>query len=194
MLIASTVSFAVLTFVMWDELKELTPKFGWPNYITAFRYILLLIGGLGYTFFNDLLMFIILGVAVLLDGLDGIVARKTNSSTTFGKYFDMEIDAIFVMLMSLIFFLTGVLPWWILIAGFLRYVFGVVFYFLPEAKEHKKEKIASIIAGTCFVLLLAILVVPVTWVFWVGLAVVGLLCFSFARGLWQYIFAMVKPG
>lgn len=58
-------------------------------------------------------------VVLVLDGLDGALARRLDESTPFGAHFDMETDALFVELLCVELVRTG-LPAWVLIAGALR--------------------------------------------------------------------------
>ncbi|WP_018168522.1 CDP-alcohol phosphatidyltransferase family protein [Thioalkalivibrio sp. ALMg9] len=63
------------------------------------------------------------GLALLLDGLDGAVARRTDSATAFGARFDMELDAAMILALSVLAWqMTAVGPWVILI-GLMRYAF-----------------------------------------------------------------------
>ncbi|WP_018861731.1 CDP-alcohol phosphatidyltransferase family protein [Thioalkalivibrio sp. ALJ3] len=63
------------------------------------------------------------GTALILDGVDGAVARRTGSRTAFGARFDMELDAAIILALSiLVWWMTAVGPWVVLI-GAMRYVF-----------------------------------------------------------------------
>ncbi|WP_026279732.1 CDP-alcohol phosphatidyltransferase family protein [Thioalkalivibrio sp. ALJ16] len=62
-------------------------------------------------------------VALLLDGVDGAVARRSGSSTAYGARFDMELDAAMILALALLAWqLTPVGPWVVLI-GLMRYAF-----------------------------------------------------------------------
>ncbi len=39
-------------------------------------------------------------VAIVLDGVDGWVARRTGTASTFGARFDMEVDAFLILVLS----------------------------------------------------------------------------------------------
>ncbi len=69
----------------------------------------------------------LLGVALLalvLDGVDGAVARRTGSATQVGAVLDAETDAVMMMALSVI-AVHQVGPW-IVLAGGLRYLFGIL--------------------------------------------------------------------
>ena len=64
---------------------------------------------------------VVLAVAVLLlDGVDGRVARRTGTVTPFGARFDMETDALLILVLSTL--LVGPLGWWVLASGLARYL------------------------------------------------------------------------
>jgi phosphatidylglycerophosphate synthase len=60
-------------------------------------------------------------VALLLDAVDGQVARRTRTATTVGARFDMEVDAFLIFILS-VFVARSVGPW-VLTIGLARYVF-----------------------------------------------------------------------
>ncbi|WP_344361826.1 CDP-alcohol phosphatidyltransferase family protein [Streptomyces gobitricini] len=60
-------------------------------------------------------------VALVLDAVDGRVARRTGTSSPFGARFDMEVDAFLILVLSVQVALSmGV---WVLAIGAMRYVF-----------------------------------------------------------------------
>jgi phosphatidylglycerophosphate synthase len=64
-------------------------------------------------------------VALLLDGVDGQVARRTGTTSAFGARFDMEADSFLVLVLSL--YVAGSAGWWVLAIGGMRYayLFGI---------------------------------------------------------------------
>ncbi|MEU2571698.1 CDP-alcohol phosphatidyltransferase family protein [Streptomyces althioticus] len=60
-------------------------------------------------------------VALILDGVDGKVARRTGTSTALGARFDMEVDAFLILMLS-VYVSTAMGPW-VLLIGAMRYVF-----------------------------------------------------------------------
>jgi phosphatidylglycerophosphate synthase len=65
-------------------------------------------------------------VVLVLDGVDGWVARRFGEASVFGAYFDMETDAYLILMLCLVLYLDGALSAWVLSAGALRYAFVVV--------------------------------------------------------------------
>ena len=67
---------------------------------------------------------VVLGtVALVLDGVDGWVARRTGSGTGFGARFDMETDALLLVVLSLLAWRSGQVGAWVLGIGAMRYLF-----------------------------------------------------------------------
>lgn len=59
-------------------------------------------------------------VALLLDGVDGQVARRTGTASRFGARFDMEVDALLVLVLSI--HVARELGPWVLLIGAARYL------------------------------------------------------------------------
>jgi phosphatidylglycerophosphate synthase len=79
----------------------------------------------------------IAGASTLLavfDGVDGWLARRSGLTSAFGARFDMEVDALLVMILSLLIWQYGKAPWWIVFAGLLRYVFVVSGWIWPRMR------------------------------------------------------------
>jgi len=60
-------------------------------------------------------------LALACDGLDGWVARRTGTETAFGARFDMELDALLILVLSLCVLVTGKAGGWVLAIGGMRY-------------------------------------------------------------------------
>ncbi|MFJ9601616.1 CDP-alcohol phosphatidyltransferase family protein [Streptomyces althioticus] len=60
-------------------------------------------------------------VALILDGVDGKVARRTGTSTALGARFDMEVDAFLILVLSV--YVSMAMGPWVLLIGAMRYVF-----------------------------------------------------------------------
>ena len=68
--------------------------------------------------------------ALLLDGVDGFVARRTGTASAAGARLDMEMDAALIMVLSVI--ATQSLGWWALALGGMRYAFVAAAWFRPQ--------------------------------------------------------------
>src|SRR5205085_2332105 len=70
-------------------------------------------------------------LATLLDGIDGWLARRSGMSSAFGARFDMEVDALLIMALSLLAWTYGKAGAWVIASGLLRYLFAVSGWIWP---------------------------------------------------------------
>ena len=68
-------------------------------------------------------------VALLLDGVDGWVARRTGTASVLGARFDMEADAFLILVLSV--HVARDLGAWVLLLGAARYLFVAAGWLLP---------------------------------------------------------------
>ncbi len=103
-------------------------------------------------------------VAFLLDGVDGWLARRSGLLSLFGARFDMEVDAVFAALLSLIALSGGHAGWWVLGLGFMRYGFVAAGWTLPWLRgalpERFRRKVVCVIQVGALIALLAPVVQP----------------------------------
>jgi phosphatidylglycerophosphate synthase len=62
-------------------------------------------------------------IAMLLDGVDGWLARRTRMASAFGARFDMETDALLIQVLAILAWQYGKAGLWVLTSGLLRYMF-----------------------------------------------------------------------
>jgi phosphatidylglycerophosphate synthase len=94
--------------------------------------------------------FILLFVAAISDIFDGLIARKIGA-TRFGAKLDMELDAFFMLILSIIVYFFLLRGRWVLAFGLMRYIYVFVLIFLPRETVlprvvHKFEKTACAIS------------------------------------------------
>ncbi len=110
-------------------------KFGLANRITLGRVMInsTIAGFLGETATPAIAYVIVsLGlVSLVLDGFDGHLARRSRMASPFGARFDMETDALLVLLFSLLAFSFDKAGLWVMLSGMLRYLFVAASWFLP---------------------------------------------------------------
>lgn len=97
--------------------------FGLANAITSARLVLTL--GL-LVLARDLRAgwFVLAALSVLLlDALDGWLARRVGAAGPFGARYDVEADALLVVALTFALWLRGVTGAWVLIAGLWRYLY-----------------------------------------------------------------------
>ena len=121
-------AFAIATWAVLSKAlhRSRTRSFGPANRVTLGRAIL--VGGVtalvADSFESSPPVTLLVGltaVALILDGVDGKVARRTNTSTALGARFDMEVDAFLILVLS-VYVATQMGPWVLLIGG-MRYAF-----------------------------------------------------------------------
>ena len=121
----SILSFTALWISNWNEIRNLRPLGGLANKITLIRFAgLTTIVLLAFRISNQTLSLLFF-VLVLIDGLDGYLARKKDQCTQFGAYFDSETDALFVCLVSVLLVSKGLSAKWILIPAWIKYYYTV---------------------------------------------------------------------
>lgn len=129
--VQATGVFAVIAVLSFLVLPAHLPqrRFGPANRVTLIRamMIALLAGLVGLP--GELLSgqaWPIAGIALaaaVLDGVDGWVARRSGSASRFGARFDMELDGVLILVLSVLVWQLGKAGVWILAAGALRYLF-----------------------------------------------------------------------
>ena len=67
--------------------------------------------------------------ALVLDAVDGLVARRTHAASAFGARFDGEVDAFLILVLSV--YVASTLGGWVLAIGAARYAFAVAGWALP---------------------------------------------------------------
>ncbi|WP_432133934.1 MULTISPECIES: CDP-alcohol phosphatidyltransferase family protein [unclassified Streptomyces] len=136
-----------------------------------------------------MLLVVLTAVALILDGVDGKVARRTGTSTPLGARFDMEVDAFLILVLS-VYDATLFGPWVLLIGG-MRYAFVAAARVAPwlnaPLPPSMARKTVAALQGICL-LLAGAEVLPYAVNFAVVLAALGSLVWSFGRDvrwLWR---------
>lgn len=97
------------------------------------------------------------GVAILLDGVDGRVARATRTVSAFGSRFDMEVDASLVLALSIV-AVPRVGPWVVLL-GAARYLLLIATLVMPRLGEPTParlwRKVVAVVQGVVLTLVCA---------------------------------------
>src|SRR5438874_5447788 len=132
-------------------------------------------------------------VATLLDGVDGWLARRHRIASDFGARFDMEIDALLILALSVLAWQFGKAGAWVVAAGALRYLFvaaGAIWRWLqaplPPSRRRQTICVVQIVALT---LAVVPAVPPAISAPLAGVALAALL-YSFlvdTRWLWQRV-------
>jgi phosphatidylglycerophosphate synthase len=118
--------------LLWFAPRLRRADFGAANAVTLLRAVLVLIllAALGAAATAALAwaLVVLAIVAVSLDGVDGALARGRGEQSEFGARFDMETDALLIVVLAALVWQHGKAGAWILLAGLLRYLFVAASY------------------------------------------------------------------
>ncbi|MFJ9588964.1 CDP-alcohol phosphatidyltransferase family protein [Streptomyces acidicola] len=129
-------AFALATWAVLNRaLRRTRPRsFGPANRVTLGRATL--VGGItalvadSFQSSPPVSLFVgLTAVALILDGVDGKVARRTGTSTALGARFDMEVDAFLILVLSV--YVSMALGPWVLLIGLMRYGFVAAARVMP---------------------------------------------------------------
>jgi phosphatidylglycerophosphate synthase len=149
-----------------------------------------LVGGLER---RALVVMIVMGtLCLLLDGVDGRVARARREASAFGARFDVETDAAMLVVLSVAVAALGIAGWWVLAIPAMRYGYVAASLVVPALRTPLPYRFSGkVIAVVQAVALLAVLAYGLTpgeqWVATAFLvAALALLCWSFGSSVvWQ---------
>jgi phosphatidylglycerophosphate synthase len=105
---------------------------------------------------------IVSGIVTALDGVDGWLARRTGLTSAFGARFDMEVDALLILVLSILAWQYDKAGAWIVLAGSLRYLFIGAGWFFPWIQRplpyrRRRQAICVMqILGSCIIMLPAV--------------------------------------
>jgi phosphatidylglycerophosphate synthase len=121
-------------------------------------------------------------IAALLDIADGWIARRTGTATAFGARFDMEVDAVLIMVLAGLAWAWGKAGAWVLLSGLLRYGFVVGGWVLPWLRNplppRLRRKTICVVQIVALIVVLGPIVRPPLSTLVAGLGLV-ILCYSF---------------
>ncbi|WP_423822229.1 CDP-alcohol phosphatidyltransferase family protein [Salinisphaera sp. SPP-AMP-43] len=160
--IAAPLGFGLIAAVVIFNLPAHPyPRFGMANCVTTARAgLTALIGALAFEADQlgthaPTLAWLATGTAATalsLDGLDGYAARHRAEASRFGARFDMEIDALLILLLCVLLHGSGKLGSWVYALGLMRYVFVVAQWLWPRLADtplppSQRRKIVCVIQG-----------------------------------------------
>lgn len=120
--------------------------------------------------------------ALLLDAVDGWVARRTRTVSAFGARFDGEVDALLILVLSV--YAARSVGIWVLAIGAARYLFGAAGWVWPWMREQLParywRKVVAAVQGVVLTVAAAA-VVPPTAVSAALVVALALLTESFGR-------------
>lgn len=184
-------AIALLIIHRWPSGRD----FGWANRATLARAAMVVllvslapfVAGLGkwLWLYGALCLF-----ALILDGVDGAIARATHSTTTFGARFDMELDALFILGLCVAVLALEKAGVWVLALGLMRYAFVAAGYWLHFMKKPLPDSFRRKTVCVWQVVTLMVAILPFTsaaFATWTLAIALALLCYSFYTDLrWLY--------
>ena len=171
---ASAVTMLLLIFglVLYALPQHRHARFGQANLVTAIRAAIVSLVG-ATVFFADNLegvealvwtLVALVVTALLLDGIDGYLARRYRQESELGARFDMEVDALLILILSIAASMLGKAGLWVLLIGAMRYAFVAAQVIYPRMRgdlpPSNRRKLVCVIQVGALCLILAPLVTP----------------------------------
>lgn len=153
------VALAAMVYGFWNAGRirgRGRSDFGWANRVTLVRAVLVAVLAGIFTApeivrQHGVVLASLAFAAIVLDGLDGWLAREVGDATRFGARFDMEIDALLILVLSIIVVLADRAGPWVLAIGGMRYAFVAAGQLLPwlngELPPSAWRKIVCVVQG-----------------------------------------------
>ena len=153
--IGAIVSFGYLVISRkWLQWQQKTMG-RYAHQLTLIRLLLLCYAAARLPDIEAMTLLLLFAGNVILDVVDGYIARKLDQATHFGMVFDREVDGVYVLIASLYFYLVAGIPAWILVPGLLPYGYRLIAWALGNPSiSGKKRPRAAFLAGVNFVLIL----------------------------------------
>ena|SRR5689334_2582102 len=126
----AAIGFALVATIAVGRINRANHPFadvGPANHVTTARavFVALIAGGIGES--SEPAVEAAAAAAAIavtvMDGVDGWLARRTAMSSAFGARFDMEVDALLILVLSVLAWQYGKAGSWVMLSGLLRYVF-----------------------------------------------------------------------
>ncbi len=189
-------AFSVAAGILWMLARRVNDGAGFnlANRITLLRVALVALAAaaLGETPDDGLLWGVIalVTIALVLDGFDGMIARRTRTTSAFGARFDMETDAALIMILAVLCWQFGKAGAWILAAGGMRYGFVLAARFVswlraPLPASRRRQTVCILQSAGLLAVISPLVPVPASGL--LALATLLMLGASFAvdiRWLW----------
>jgi len=167
-------------------------SFGLANAVTTLRLVLTVALLVGCETQSSMLLGAMALSILLLDGVDGWLARLTGSSSDFGARYDPEVDALFVLALAFTLYERDLAGPWILLSGLWRYLYVLAPLLLPtpvgEAPRSIYYRVAYLLMILSFVVALVLPPAPAFFLCLLGTVIISV---SFLHSFWR---RYVSPG
>jgi phosphatidylglycerophosphate synthase len=122
-------------------------------------------------------------IAAGLDGVDGWLARRSGTTSAFGARFDMETDALLILVLSILAWRWQKAGAWVLLSGLMRYLFAAAHAIFPWMRQPLSPTMRAKTVAVVQMVALIVALGPIVprWLSASGAAgALALLCWSFA--------------
>ena len=192
--LAAVAVFAVVMAVALATIERYHPfaRFGPANVVTTIRAAVtaLVTAMIGIGPSRPLAAFgaALLGLlVVVLDGVDGRMARRSAMASPFGARFDMEVDALLILALAALVYRHHKAGAWVLASGLLRYGFvagGMMWAWLRRPLEPSRRRQLVCVIQIAGLLLALAPFVPAPLSTVLAAVALGALGWSFAVDVW----------
>ncbi|HKB12739.1 MAG TPA: CDP-alcohol phosphatidyltransferase family protein [Vicinamibacterales bacterium] len=185
-------AFALTMLVALGFLQEHHPfaQFGAANQVTTIRALLvaLIVGLVGELRVPVLAAAAVAGSVIVtaLDGVDGWLARRHRIASPYGARFDMEVDALLILALSILAWRFEKAGVWVIASGVMRYAFvaaGFVWTWLqaPLPPSRRRQTVCVVQVAALTVALIPFVTPPVSSA--VAVTALAALAYSFSVDL-----------
>lgn len=129
-------------------------------------------------------------IALALDGVDGFAARAQGTRSDFGERFDMEVDALMILALSLLAYASGKAGLFVILLGAMRYLYLAIHAVFPQLSRALRpstlrKAVCVIQIATLCAVMTPLIEPPASNA--MALAALFLLTCSFARDLFEQV-------
>lgn len=161
-------------------------RFGLANSVTTLRLLLIFLLLFGHLALSGAWLAALAMAILLLDVVDGWLARRLGLQSDFGARYDVEVDTLLVLGLSMLLWGRGVAGAWVLAPALWRYLYVLSPLVFPtKNSEAPRSRLGR--AGYIFMILmfLTALIVAPHWGERLAAAGTILMSVSFIRSFWQ---------
>lgn len=153
-----------LLVINWNNLSRYHPILGYANWVTLFRLVINTFLFWKFRELEDYHLFFGFLISILLDGIDGWLARHYHQSSNWGALFDKSTDALLVLYLCIILYQKEYVSIFLLGIGLLPYVYELLIYTLGwQDLAIPKNPIGKYVAALLFFALLSPFVLDLIW-------------------------------
>lgn len=183
--VVATLSFAALIRATW---RDWTPvcTFGLANTVTTARLVLVLGSLMGALFLPAWLLALLSFVGILFDGVDGWAARRFGTQGDFGARYDVAVDSVFALALSVVLIARDLLGPWVLVAGIWHYVYVLAPVVYPtDRAEARRSRWGCTVFIAVVGSLAAAFVIPEPWASSLVVMAMAAQSASFLLSFWE---------